>query len=104
MQGAAWPFFVILALVLLASYLAIRRGWFAPGITAAVSVITSVVLMTLVALAQNNSFLQAVIVGILVGGIFSGATLALAWYFQAQQGYADTDSYAEEDYAPDETA
>lgn len=98
MQGTAWIFFVILALVLLASYLAVRRSWFAPGMTAAASVIISIILMTLVSLAQNNNALQAVVVGILVGGIFSGATLAMAWYFQSHEGYA------EEEYTPDESA
>lgn len=85
MQGAAWIFFVLLALTLLGAYLAIRREWFAPGVTAAVSVVISIVLMILISLGQGNSIIQAVVVGILVGGMFSGAVLGIAWYFHSSE-------------------
>ncbi|MBZ0292273.1 MAG: hypothetical protein K8L99_06865 [Anaerolineae bacterium] len=85
MQGLAWVFFVLLALVLLGSYLAIRREWMPPLMTALLSVVLSVILMILVSLGQQNGVLQAVVVGILVGGIFSGATLAVAWYFHTNE-------------------
>jgi hypothetical protein len=91
MQGAAWIFFVLFAAVLIGTYLSIRRGWASPGITAGVSIIMSITSMIMVSLAQGNPVIWAVIVGILVGGLFSGATLAVAWYFhsnelRAQQG------------------
>jgi hypothetical protein len=85
MQGIAWLFFVLMALILLLTYLAIRRQWFAPGPTAAVSVILCIVLMVLTSLGQGNSIIQAVIVGIVVGGMFSGATLGIAWYFHSNE-------------------
>ncbi|MEZ4667404.1 MAG: hypothetical protein R3E39_05730 [Anaerolineae bacterium] len=65
--------------------MSIRRGWFAPGITAAVGVVLSMLLMVLVSLAQNNGILQAVVVGVLLGGVFAGVTLAAAWYFHSQE-------------------
>ncbi len=85
MQGSAMVFFALLALILLLTYLAVRREWFAPAATAAVSVIASVIAMTLVSLAQGNSVLQAVIVGIVVGAVFSGATLGIAWHFHSAE-------------------
>ena len=98
MQGSALFLFVIFALVLAAMYLSIRRGWFAPGITAAVGIVLSMILMVLVSLAQNNGVLQAVVVGILLGGIFGGVTLAAAWYFHAQElraSFANNQDYSD---------
>jgi len=85
MQGMAWLFFVLMALVLLFGYLAIRRQWFAPGMTSAVTVVLTIVLMVLTSLGQGNSIIQAVIVGIIVGGMFSGAILGVAWYFHSNE-------------------
>lgn len=85
MQGTAWIFFVLLAVVLLVTYLAIRREWFSPTLTALGSMLLSMLLMILVALGQDNGLLQAVIVGIFVGGMFSGATLGIAWYFHSSE-------------------
>lgn len=81
-------------------YLSIRRGWFAPGMTAAVGVILSMIVMVMISLAQNNLPIQAIVVGILVGGVFSGVTLAAAWYFHSQElraRYADGDGYSQEE-------
>ena len=80
-----WVIFVVFAALLAGIYLSIRRQWFAPGLTAGVGVILSMILMTLFSLAQNNVPVQAIIVGILVGGLFSGATLAAAWYFHSNE-------------------
>jgi len=85
MQGSALLLFVIFALVLAGMYLSIRRGWFAPGATAAIGVILSMIIMVMISLAQNNLPIQAVIVGVIIGGIFSGVTLAAAWYFHSQE-------------------
>jgi CDP-diglyceride synthetase len=82
MQQMAWLFFVLFAVILAGIYLSIRRQWLAPGLTAAIGVVASIVLMTLTSLGQGNMPVQAIIVGILLGGLFSGATLAIAWYFQ----------------------
>jgi ABC-type Fe3+-siderophore transport system permease subunit len=85
MQGSALLLFVIFALVLAAMYLSIRRAWFAPGATAAIGVVLSIIIMVMISLAQNNLPIQAVIVGVILGGIFSGVTLAAAWYFHSQE-------------------
>ncbi len=85
MQGLAMIFFGLFAVVLVGMYLAIRRQWAAPGITAGVGVLLSIVSMMLVSLAQNNETLLAIIIGVVIGGLFSGATLAIAWYFQSNE-------------------
>lgn len=102
MQGSALFLFAVFALVLAGMYMSIRRGWFAPGITAAVGIVLSMILMILVSLAQNNGVLQAVVVGVLLGGIFGGVTLAAAWYFHAQElraSYANGEHYHDEQQA-----
>jgi hypothetical protein len=64
-----------------------------------VGVVLSMILMTLFSLAQNNLPIQAIIVGVLLGGLFSGATLAAAWYFHSNEmrsHYANGE-YAQQD-------
>ena len=79
-----WIFYVIFAVVLAGIYLSIRRRWAPPGLVAGVGTIGSIISMFLISLAQQNNILQAVVVSILVGALFSGVTLAVAWYFQSQ--------------------
>jgi hypothetical protein len=81
MQGISWLSFALFALDLTGLYLAIRREWFSPGRSATVGVLLAIVFMFFVSLGQGNSIIQAVVVGVLVGGIFGGAILAIAWYF-----------------------
>ncbi len=103
LNGLGMLFFMALALVLFGTYIAIRREWFAPGIIAGVSIVVSIALMVLTSLGQGNSAIQAIVVGIVVGGIFSGVTVGTAWYFHSQEmqqrygGYAEEEVYAESD-------
>ena len=85
MEGAAWVFFALMALTLVFSYLAIRREWANPSVTAIISVLVTIVLMILTSLGQGNSIIQAIVVGILVGAMFSGAVLGIAWYFHSNE-------------------
>lgn len=94
--------FVIFALLLAGIYLSIRRQWLAPAVTAGLGVVASMFTMTLFSLAQNNVPVQAIIVGILLGGLFSGATLAIAWYFhnnEMRDRYADGAVYPQDEVA-----
>lgn len=95
MEGMAFVFFIIFALVLVILYLSIRREWLPPSQSAATGVVLSVILMTLTSLAQKNPPFQAIIVGTLLGIVFSGATLVAAWYFHNQEMRT---RYAERDY------
>lgn len=102
MQGTSLLLFVAFAFVLAGMYLSIRRSWFSPGITATVGIGLSIILMVLVSLAQNNLPIQAVVVGVLLGGVFGGITLVAAWYFHSQElraNYINTT----ETYPSDET-
>ncbi len=95
MSPSGFLFFGLFALVLVATYLGIRRQWAEPSIIAGGGVLGSIILIAMVSLAQGNSIAQAIIVGILVGGIFSGATLAIAWYFHSNELNAITKRSAE---------
>ena len=81
----SWLFFIAFALVLVGMYRAIRRRWAAPGIVALVGGMLSIAAMMLMALAQGDGLMQAVVVGIGVGGGFSIVLLMLAWYFLGEE-------------------
>lgn len=107
MHGSALIFFFIFVVVLVVTYLAIRRQWAGPVTVSVSSVIGSILSMILFSLAQGNSPIHAILVGIVVGFVFSGALLAIAWYFHSgelraqymsQQAYRPDESPAEDDY------
>ncbi len=81
---AGWVLYILFAVILFAMYLAIRRQWAPPGAVAGLGIVTSIACMILISLSQGNMALQAVVVGILVGLLFSLTTLAAAWYFQTK--------------------
>jgi hypothetical protein len=99
-----WIFFLLFAGVILVTYLAVRRQWTSPALVAAVSVIGSMITMTLFIVSDSGSLLRGIVIGPLVGIVFTGATLAIAWYFHSnelraqgqQTGYAAPS--AAEDY------
>lgn len=74
--------YLVFALVLVGSYLGIRRRWAPPAAIAAVCVVASFVVLMLISLSQGNSIYQALFVGLFVGGLFSGGILGMAWFFQ----------------------
>jgi hypothetical protein len=81
----AWLLFVVFGVILFVMYIAIRRRWGSPILSGGLGVIASIVVMTLLGLAQNDTMLQAVVAGLLVGGLFSGGTLAMAYYFHSNE-------------------
>lgn len=86
MQGLALIFFFAFAVVLLITYVAVRRGWATPGKVAAGGMIGSILTMSLSLLSQPHvSPFQGIFFGILVGAGFAGAVLAVAWYFQRNE-------------------
>ena len=106
MQGSAWIFFLLFAVVLVITYLAIRRQWARPLVIAVCSIAASAVMMALTSLAQGNSVAQALVVGIAIGFVFSGAIMAIAWYFQSNElraRYANQQNSPAEDVSTDET-
>lgn len=78
----AWLLFALFGLILFVMYVSLRRRWASPVAVSALGVLGSIVVMTLTGLAQNNTIYQAIFAGLLVGGLFSGGTVAMAAYFQ----------------------
>jgi uncharacterized membrane protein len=62
-------------------YIAVRRRIRPLTVIVALGVVWSILCIVLAALSEGNTVYQAVFAGIIVGGLFSGGTLALAWYF-----------------------
>lgn len=85
MQPASFLFFFLFAGIILVTYIALRRGVGRPALVSFLGVIGSVIAMVLFSLGQGNSMLQALVVGVLVGGFFSVAALAIAAYFQGNE-------------------
>ena len=95
----AFIFYAIFAIILVVTYLAIRREWVSTGIIAGLSVVGSVIAMLLVSLSQGNAMFQAIIVSLGIGIVFSLATVAMALFFhtnemreQRVQGELSTDT------------
>lgn len=85
MQPASFLFFFLFAGIILVTYIALRRGVGRPALVSFLGVISSVIAMVLFSLSQDNGMLQALVVGVLVGGFFSVAALAIAAYFQGNE-------------------
>lgn len=81
----AWLLFALFGLILFVMYVALRRRWASPVVVGLLGVAGSIVVMTLLGLAQNNTIYQALFVGLLVGGLFSIGTLAMASYFHSAE-------------------
>ncbi len=77
--------FAVFGLVLLGMYVAIRRRWLSPTLIASVGVGASIVIMTLIGMAQGNHIYQALFAGFMVGGLFSVGTLAVASFFSSSE-------------------
>jgi len=78
-------FFLLFGLSLIGMYVAVRRQLAPPGFTAGIGVVASIVFMTLFMLIRGTSTVQGIIMGILIGSLFAGATLAIAWYFHSNE-------------------
>jgi Na+/H+-translocating membrane pyrophosphatase len=85
MSPAGLLFFALFAIIVMGMYLGIRRRWASPVAIAAGGVFLSFLAIFLMALTQNNNVYQALFAGLVVGGLFSGGTLAIAWYFQTNE-------------------
>lgn len=85
MSAGALLFFFLFVATIVSSYVALRRRLASPTLIGAGCVFGSIVLMMLFSLANGNVFLHALVVGVLVGGAFGVATLAVALYFQGDE-------------------
>ncbi len=79
-------YFMLFAAVLVVMYISIRRRLAPPGLTAGVGVVGSIVTMTLYLLSDEEvSNVHGIVVGFLLGALFAGAALAIAWYFHSAE-------------------
>lgn len=84
MSAISLVFFGLFGIIIFGMYVGIRRQWARTSVLAAGGVFGSVMSMMMFSLGQGNVFLQALFVGLLVGGAFSVGALAIALYFQGQ--------------------
>lgn len=86
MQGLSLLFFALFALVIVGMYITLRRGMGKPSVIAAGGVFASIASMTLCLLSGTDVVLvNALLIGVLMGGGFAFAALAAAWYFSRQE-------------------
>lgn len=83
MTSTAWIAFVLFALVIVLTYLGARRQWASMTILATGGAVAASFLMTLLGLAQGNDALLAIIIGVLLGVVFTVATISIASFFNA---------------------
>lgn len=82
MSWVGFLFYILFAGVQVAMYLGIRRGWLPTGQLAGAGIGLSVALALAIAFASGNRLVQALFAALVLGVLFSGATLATALYFQ----------------------
>ncbi|MFW5692173.1 MAG: hypothetical protein ACOCX3_02355 [Chloroflexota bacterium] len=92
-------FFILFGAALLATYIAIRRELASPGLIAAGGMLASIVTMMLYLFSRNAAPVQGIIFGVVIGVIFAGATIGIAWYFHHQERVAASGGELEE-HAP----
>lgn len=85
MTMGALFFFALFVVTIFASYIALRRRLAKVSVIAAGCTGGSVLSMMLFSLASGNVFLHALTVGVVVGGAFAAATMAVALYFQGHE-------------------
>jgi multisubunit Na+/H+ antiporter MnhC subunit len=88
MSMLTYVFFGAFALVIVGTYIAVRRGWGNLRMVAAVCMAGSVITMMLAQISRvttGGNPLAAGIIGALVGALGGAAVLALAWYFHSQE-------------------
>ena len=75
-------FLILFAISTVYLYLAVRRGWrrLAPSIV--IGCIVNPLLFLMYSLARGNVFLQALVVGLIVGLLFTALTISIAAYFR----------------------
>ena len=75
-------FLVFFGLSTLAVYLAVRRGWIKPLTGAIFGTIINSMFFMMYSLAKGNLFLQAMVVGIILGVLFTALTVTIAQFFR----------------------
>jgi hypothetical protein len=88
MPVISYVFFAAFALIIMATYIAVRRGLGNIRVVAAVCMIGSVITMMLSQVARvgiGGNPVAAGLIGAVLGALGGAAVLALAWYFHSQE-------------------
>ena len=75
-------FLILFAVATIYLYLAVRRGWMRVGPAVLVGCIVNPLLFMIYSLARGNVFLQALLVGLVVGLLLTSLTISIAAYFR----------------------
>jgi cytochrome c oxidase subunit IV len=93
------PFFILFAIVLLVSYMALRRELAPPRMIASMCVVGSVITITLFAYtARDTSVIYSIILGTIAGSVFSALTLTAAWFFNTSEARLEAERQEREAY------
>ncbi len=79
-------FLILFVVTTFLVYVAIRRGWLTIPVSAVVGGIANVTFFSLYSISQNNDFGRVILVGPLMGLVFTGATVAAAAFFRQNDG------------------
>ena len=84
-------FFILFAVVILTSYITVRRRLAPPRVTAVVSMLGCIITMTLYLLTERQATKATynVILGVVAGATFSALALGMAWFFQSLETRPD---------------
>lgn len=94
MPGTSLIFFFVFALVLVGMYILLRRGIGRPALIAGVGTAASIIAMVLTMLSNPAVYpAQGIIFGVLIGALFGGAVLAVAWFFGGKEMHANARDY-----------
>lgn len=88
-------FLVLFAVSTLLIYLSVRRGMLSLPIIAGVGAAANVLFFTLYSLSESVPFRDAIGIGLLVGLLFTGVTVAAATYFRANEQSRKAEAAAE---------
>jgi hypothetical protein len=85
MSAPALIFFFLFVIVIVFTYIALRRNMFPrrPLIIGCVS--GSILALTVMSLLQGAIFIQALLTGVVLGAVFSASTVVIALYFHANE-------------------
>ena len=76
-------FLLTFCLAILLTYLSIRRRWLPVIPTSAIGAVVACVSFVLFSLSSGNGIVQALVVGIMLGLLFTGMNISMAMYFRS---------------------
>ncbi len=84
LSSIAITLLIVYSLIIVASYVVVRRSWLRAYPTFVVSFVVNAFVLFAFSLARGNGLLQAVFVGISMALIFDGLSVTFAMLFRAQ--------------------